>query len=134
LRCFTIWFVFISGWKCIIGKLKMLETLYKVKAPEEVPVQEAEYYELVLDAEWINNRVAYLVREHHGWWDDANKRNVNSWVTFSPEHGYATYDEALQRINCRGKREPRADSSTRSRQTLKATGNTSTNASKSDLG
>ena len=44
-----------------------------MKTPERVLVQEAECYELVLDAEWISNRVAYLVREHHGWWDDANR-------------------------------------------------------------
>jgi hypothetical protein len=73
----------------------MLETLYKTKTPEEVPVRQAEYYELVLEAKPVGNEVAYFVRELHGWWDEANKRAVNNWQTYGPEEGYS--DEAFER-------------------------------------
>jgi hypothetical protein len=86
----------------------MLETLYKVKSPDEAPVEHAEYYELVLDAEYPNDRVAYFVKEHHGWWDEVNKRNVNSWQTYGPEEGYSGFDEAFERYKLQ--REARAKS------------------------
>jgi|SRR5580698_5853633 hypothetical protein len=75
----------------------MLETLYKVKAPEDVPLQDAEYYELVLEAKRVNSGVAYFVRELHGWWDESKKRAVNNWQTYGPEEGYPTFDEAFER-------------------------------------
>lgn len=75
----------------------MLETLYKVKAPDEMPVEQAEYYELFIDSKPVNGKVVYFVREHHGWWDEANKRNVNNWQTYGPDEGYTNFEEALER-------------------------------------
>src|ERR1700761_2227659 len=72
----------------------MLETLYKIRDPETAPVEDAEYYELILAAKKVNGRVAYFIREIHGWWDDERKRHVNSYKTLAPEKGYATVDEA----------------------------------------
>jgi hypothetical protein len=87
----------------------LIETLYKVKNPEEVPVEQAEYYELVLDAgHSAGNKLAYFIRELHGWWDEARKRNVNSWQTYGSEEGYASFDEAFQRYQLQ--REARAKS------------------------
>jgi hypothetical protein len=88
-------------------KTGMIETLYKTKTPEEVTVEQAEYYELVLDAKNKgDNRLIYFVRELHGWWDDDKKRNVNSWQTYGPEEGYTSFDEAFQRYQVQ--REARA--------------------------
>jgi hypothetical protein len=74
----------------------MLETLYKTKTPE-ASVLDGECYELILDAEPVNGRVAYFVREIHGWWDENEKRFVNKQYTLSPEEGYVTFEEAHER-------------------------------------
>lgn len=86
----------------------MIETLYKVKNPEGAPVEQAEYYELVLDAQHVGNQLMYFVRELHGWWDDAKKRNVNSWQTYGSKEGFPSFEEALQRFQLQ--REARAKS------------------------
>ena len=74
----------------------MLETLYKTKTPE-ASVWDGECYELILDAKNVNGRVAYFVREIHGWWDDGEKRFINKQFTLSPEEGHPTFEEAHQR-------------------------------------
>lgn len=74
----------------------MLETLYKTETPE-ASVHEAEYYELFLHTKFVNGRVAYFLLEKHGWWDEHQKKNVNSYTTLCPEEGYATMDEAHER-------------------------------------
>lgn len=74
----------------------MLETLYKTKTPE-ASVWDGECYELILDAETVNGRVAYFVREIHGWWDEDRKRFVHKQYTLSPDEGFSTFDDAHER-------------------------------------
>lgn len=71
----------------------MLETLYKTKTPEN-SVLDGECYELILDEANVRGRVAYFVREVHGWWDDQGNRFVHKQWTLSPDEGFATFEEA----------------------------------------
>jgi hypothetical protein len=76
----------------------MLETLYKTKSPEEVPAEEAEYFELILDqAPDTSRRTMYFVREMHGWWSEERKQSIHSLKTLSPEEGYPTWEAAYER-------------------------------------
>jgi hypothetical protein len=77
--------------------LEMIETLYKTNNPEGVPP--AEYYELTLDEELVNGKLAYFVQERHGWWDEEQKRAIDNRKTLSPDEGYRTRDEANERYN-----------------------------------
>src|ERR1039457_1502034 len=74
----------------------MIETLYKTKDPQS-SVGHGEFYELILDAGRVNSRIAYFVREKHGWWDEKGKRAVNVVNTLSPDEGYTTFEEAHER-------------------------------------
>src|SRR5438067_1972119 len=56
----------------------------------------------------VDTRHAYFGRELRGWWDDASKRNLNSWQTYGLDEGYASFDEAFQRYQLQ--REARAKS------------------------
>lgn len=74
----------------------MLETLYKTKTPE-ASLEQGEYYTLSLHQKPVNHQLSYFVVEMHGWWDEGTKKPLSNYTTFSPEEGYATWEEAYER-------------------------------------
>lgn len=76
----------------------MFETLYKTEAPKSF-MDGGEYYQPSVDFEFRDGVRAFFVREKHGWWDEVKKEPANMTVTLSPDEGYPTLEEALDRYD-----------------------------------
>lgn len=69
----------------------MFETLYKTDSPKDF--SDGEYYQVHLDSVLRSGQHLFFVREKQGWFSDAQKRNVHSVDTLSPEEGLS-FEEA----------------------------------------
>jgi hypothetical protein len=71
------------------------ETLYKTNDLKDFP--EGEYYQTRLESEIVGGLEVFFVKEKHAYFSNTEKRRVNETTTLSPEEGFATRDEAMQR-------------------------------------
>jgi len=73
------------------------ETLYKTDSPKDFA--NGEYYQVRI--EWnvdeASGKTHYFVRENHGYFNNEQKRMVHPVTTYSPEEGYATHEQAVER-------------------------------------
>jgi hypothetical protein len=61
--------------------------------------EQGEYYQPIIEFEMSEGQWLYFVRERHGYWNEAQKRMANQTVTFSPEEGFRSYQEARARFD-----------------------------------
>jgi hypothetical protein len=71
------------------------ETLYKTKDMQDFP--EGEYYQTRLESVVTERSEVFFVKEKHAYFSNTEKRRVNETTTLSPEEGFTTRDEAMQR-------------------------------------
>jgi hypothetical protein len=73
-------------------RIDRMETFYKTPSATP-PIEEAEYYCLLLYHEEGNDSAFYL-QKTHGWWDNHNRRAQNNYIILNPDEGLS-HNEAL---------------------------------------
>jgi hypothetical protein len=74
-------------------------TLYRTENAATAPMEDAEFYTLFIDPKLIEGKLAFCVRELHGWWNEKEQRPEILAQTLSTEEGFPTRAGAVELFN-----------------------------------